>query len=82
MEQWYGNLPSPPIGLFFADLLLPCVKKKKKFKPLSQPQPLKFLAFLLSIESRKFFKKHFFCIIIPSLSESRFSSPLQECIRN
>lgn len=52
MEQWYGNLPSAPTGLFIADLLLPCVKKKKKFKPLSQPQSLKFLALFLSIESR------------------------------
>lgn len=30
MEQWYGNLPSSPTGRFIADLLLPCVKKKKK----------------------------------------------------
>lgn len=29
MEQWYGNLPFSPIGLFITDLLVPCVKKKK-----------------------------------------------------
>lgn len=69
MEQWYGNSPSSPIGLFIADLLLPCVKKKK-IQIFKQPQSLKFLALLLSTKSREEKKN---CIIIPSLSESRFS---------
>jgi hypothetical protein len=54
IKQWYGNFPSSPIGLFIENLLLPCVQGgKRKFKLLSQPQSLKFLALLLCIESRK-----------------------------
>jgi hypothetical protein len=32
IEQWYGKLPSSPIGLSSAELLLPCVEKRKKTK--------------------------------------------------
>lgn len=54
---------------------------KKKFKPLSKPQSLNFLALLLNIESRRKKKKTFF-LIITSLSESRCISSLWKCVRN
>ena len=47
------------------------VLKKKKIQIFKQPQSLKFLALLLSTKSRDEKKKN--CIIISSLSESRFS---------
>ena len=40
-NEWYGNSPSSPTGLFIADLLLPCVKKINKnsiFKPAPIPK--------------------------------------------
>lgn len=59
MKQWYGNLSSSPNGLFITDLLLPCVKKKKKnqnFKPIPIP---KIFGILIKHWIQK---KHFFII--------------------
>lgn len=75
MEQWYGNSPSSPIGLFIADLLLPCVKKKK-IQIFKQPQSLKFLALLLSTKSRDEKKK------IVLLSQAYLSQDLVDHYRN
>lgn len=83
MEQWYGNLPFSPIGLFITDLLVPCVKKQiQTFKPTPVPKIFGTLIKHWIQKKEKKKKKHHFFFIITSLSESRFISSLWEYVWN